>query len=141
MIEFERDAYDAIVEHAREGVPHEICGVLGGEYGGERSNVRTVRRAENVAENPETRYRIDPEEAIGLIEGIEKNGEDVVGFYHSHPAGPPEPSETDAERAAWPEKSYVIVALDGEPFVGAWRWNGEAGRFDGEIVRVVSAER
>lgn len=139
-IEFERDAYDAIVEHAREGAPNEVCGVLGGECGEERSRVRTVRRAENAAKNPETRYAIDPAEAIELIEVIEAEG-DLVGFYHSHPAGPSEPSETDAERAAWPGKSYVIVALDGEPFVGAWRWNGEEERFDGEAVRVIPRER
>ncbi|KYH27860.1 desampylase [Halalkalicoccus paucihalophilus] len=140
-IEFEREAYGAIIEHARAGAPEEVCGVLGGEYGAHCSRVRTVRRAENAAENPETRYAIDPAEAIGLIEGIEKRGEDLVGFYHSHPVGPTEPSRTDTERAAWPGKSYVIVALDGEPFVGAWRWNGEDGRFEGETVRLLPRER
>lgn len=140
-IEFEREAYDAVVEHAREGAPEEVCGVLGGEYGPHCSRVRTVRRAENAAESPKTRYAIDPAEAIELIEGIEAEDEDLVGFYHSHPAGPPGPSETDTDRAAWPGKSYVIVALDGEPFVGAWRWNGEDGRFEGEAVRLRSRER
>ncbi len=138
MIEFERDAYDAVVGHAREGTPEEICGVLGGEYGEERSRVETVRRAEDAAETPETRYAIDPEEALELIEGIEAEGE-LVGFYHSHPAGPPEPSEIDAERATWPGTSSVIVALCGEPFVGSWRWNGE--EFKSETVRVLPAER
>lgn len=137
MIEFDRAGYDAVVDHAREGTPYEICGVLGGEYGEERSRVESVRRAENVAESPETRYYIDPEEQLELIEEVEVGGGDVVGFYHSHPAGPTEPSETDADRATWPRLSYVIVALDGEPFVGAWRWNGEDERFEQETVRVV----
>lgn len=137
MIEFGRKAYDAIVEHARDGVPHEICGVLGGEYGDERSRVGSVHRAENVANDPETRYYIDPEDQLELIDGIEDGGNDVVGFYHSHPAGPTGPSMTDVDRATWPGYSYVIVALDGEPFVGAWRWNGEDERFEQETVRVV----
>jgi desampylase len=137
VIEFDRASYDAIVEHAREGVPHEICGVLGGEYGEECSRVESVQQAENVAERPETRYYIDPEEQLELIDGIEDGGSDVVGFYHSHPAGPTEPSETDADRATWPGLSYVIVALGSEPFVGAWRWNGERERFEQETVRVV----
>ncbi|WP_336345285.1 desampylase [Halalkalicoccus ordinarius] len=141
MIEFDRASYDAIVEHAREGTSEEVCGVLGGEHGEERSHVETVHRARNVAETPETRYHIDPEQQLELIDGIEEAGRDVVGFYHSHPAGPTEPSETDADRATWPGFSYVIVALDGEPFVGAWRWNGENERFEGEIVRVVGDRR
>ena len=141
MIEFDRASYDAIVEHAREGTPEEVCGVLGGEHGEERSHVETVHCARNVAETPETRYHIDPEQQLELIDGIEEAGRDVVGFYHSHPAGPTEPSETDANRATWPGRSYVIVALDGEPFVGAWRWSGENERFEVEIVRVVGDRR
>lgn len=137
MIEFDRAGYDAIVEHAREGAPNEICGVLGGEYGEERSRVERVRRAENVADEPRTRYYIDPEEQLELIDGIEDGGGDVVGFYHSHPTGPTEPSTTDADRATWPGLSYVIVSLDGKPFVGAWRWDGERERFESETVRVV----
>jgi proteasome lid subunit RPN8/RPN11 len=137
MIEFEREAYDSIVEHAREGVPYEVCGVLGGEHGEDRSRVGTALRAENAAADPETRYYIDPEEQLALIDEVEADGDDVVGFYHSHPAGPTGPSETDADRATWPGHSYVIVALDGEPFVGAWRWNGEAERFEVETVSLV----
>ena len=136
MIEFDRASYDAIVEHAREGAPEEVCGVLGGEHGEGRSRVETVHRARNVAETPETRYHIDPEEQLELIDGIEDAGRDVVGFYHSHPAGPTEPSETDADRATWSGFSYVIVGLDGEPSVGAWRWNGEDERFEEEDVHV-----
>jgi len=82
---------------------------------------------------------IAPAEAIELIEGVEAEG-DLVGFYHSHPAGPPEPSETDAARAAWPGASYVIVALGGEPCVGAWRWTDGDG-FEAETVGMLPAER
>lgn len=136
MIEFDRASYDAIVGHAREGAPEEVCGVLSGEHGEERSRVETIHRARNVAENPETRYYIDPERQLELIDGIEEAGRDVVGFYHSHPAGPTRPSQTDVDRATWPGLSYVIVALHGEPSVGAWRWNGEDERFEEEIVRI-----
>jgi proteasome lid subunit RPN8/RPN11 len=138
-----RDVYDAIVDHAREGAPAEVCGVLGGE-GGEHARADTVLRAENVAATPRTEYAIDPAEQFDLMEHIEDRGESVVGFYHSHPAGPPRPSETDAERATWPDYSYVIAVLDGRhPYVGAWRWreDGETeisygGRFEPEVLQV-----
>lgn len=128
---------DALVDHARDGAPAEVCGVLGGEYG-DTSRVETALRARNVADYPETRYAIDPGEQFDLMEAIEDDGDEVVGFYHSHPAGPATPSRTDAARATWASRSYVIVSLAGDrPRVGSWRWNADRDQFDSEPVRVV----
>ncbi|QAU11555.1 M67 family peptidase [Halorubrum sp. BOL3-1] len=142
MIEFPRAAYDEVVYRAYGGGEAEICGVLAGSFGddGEPSVVERAYEAENVAETPQIRYLIDPEEQFELIERAEDDGLDVVGFYHSHPTGPANPSETDAARAAWPDRSYVICALDGYPFVGSWRWRGDDEEFEQEAV-VVRSER
>lgn len=135
MLVLSRTAYDGIVDHALAGAPEEVCGVLGGDHGSEESRADRGRRAENAAAHPRTAYAIDPEEQLALMEGVEDAGREVVGFYHSHPAGPPEPSETDVARATWPGYSYVVVVLDGtHPYVGSWRWTGE--EFRQEIVRV-----
>ena len=136
MIRFSREAYDAVVHHAYEGGDEEVCGVLAGEYGEETSRVLETHRAENVAETPRIRYRIDPEQQFAISEAIEDAGREIVGFYHSHPTGGPTPSETDVARATWSDRSYVICALDGYPFVGSWRWREDAEAFDQETVRV-----
>jgi proteasome lid subunit RPN8/RPN11 len=115
-----------LVSHAECGGDEEICGVLAGEYGEERSRVNAARPTANVADAPRTRYRIDPEELLATIEAIEDAGNEVVGFYHSHPAGPERPSATDEARATWTDHSYVICSLAGEPSLGSWRWTGEA---------------
>lgn len=138
MIELPRDVYDAVVDHAREGAPEEVCGVLGGEYGDEATRVAAVHRADNAAASPTTEYYIEPGEQLTLMEAIESEGRDVAGFYHSHPAGPPRPSDTDVDRATWPGMSYLVVVLAGRyPYVGSWRWDGDAGRFDQEVVRLL----
>ncbi|MFB6359813.1 MAG: desampylase [Halobacteriales archaeon] len=138
MIELPRSMYDGLIAHAEAGAPDEVCGVLGGEYGDDRSVVQSYHRAANAAETPRTEYAIDPEEQLELIDAIEDEGQAVTGFYHSHPAGPPGPSRTDAARATWPGLSYVIVVLDGEqPYIGSWRWNDEHELFEQEIVRRV----
>ncbi|WP_049983360.1 desampylase [Halorubrum sp. BV1] len=138
MIELSRGVYDDIVYHAYSGGAAEICGMLAGTRGDgdEPSVVTETYEAENVAETPEIRYLIDPEEQLELIEAVEADGHDLVGFYHSHPTGPTHPSETDAARATWPDRSYVICALDGYPFVGSWRWRGDDEGFDQEMVAV-----
>jgi len=134
VITFERPAYDALVERAKEGIPEEVCGVLAGSFGPERSTVESMRPTANAADRPRVRYAIDPEALFATVERIEAEGRDVVGFYHSHPTGGPCPSETDVARATWDGYSYVICALDGAPYVGSWRWNGDAERFDREVV-------
>ncbi|QLD89384.1 M67 family metallopeptidase [Natronomonas salina] len=128
------DLRDGMVEHARAGAPEEVVGVLGGERGEEESVAERRYPAENAAATPETRYEIAPAEELELLERVEDDGFDVVGFYHSHPRGPLAPSETDAELAAWPRYSYVIVSLEVEPDLGSWRWTGET--FERERVEV-----
>ncbi len=137
VIEFTRPAYDAVVDHARRGDPAEVCGVLAGKpvdgaADGDHDVVVEARPTDNVAERPETRYRIDPEELFAVVESVEADGLEVVGFYHSHPAGPAEPSGTDVARATWIDHSYVVCALDGHPFVGSWRWRGDDEGFEPE---------
>jgi len=137
VIEFTRDAYDDVVSAGDDGDPEEVCGVLAGEYGDDRSRVSEVYPTENVADAPETRYRIGPEEQLAVIEAIEDAGLDVVGFYHSHPVGPTRPSETDVARATWPGYSYAICALGGRPYLGSWRWRGDETGFRQERLGVV----
>ena len=126
MLRLDADVREEMVSHALAGATEEICGVLGGRHGPDESHATTVRRAENVAATPRTRYELDPAAQLALMDDIEDGGADVVGFYHSHPAGPSGPSETDAAQATWTGYSYVIVDCSGEPSVGAWRWTGEA---------------
>ncbi|WP_049969682.1 desampylase [Haladaptatus cibarius] len=134
MLVLSREVYDTLVSRARRGRPAEICGILAGTQGSP-TTVEDTFQAENVAETPETNYEIHPEEQLEIMEKIEDRGQDVVGFYHSHPEGPDHPSETDAADATWDGYAYVIVSLNGAyPFVGSWRWRGEA--FDPEIVHL-----
>ncbi|RQG94394.1 desampylase [Natrarchaeobius chitinivorans] len=145
--------HDEITKRAHDGRPREICGVLGGTFDPDESRVRSQYPAENVADTPRTRYRIDPEEQLEVFERLEDRGEEIVGFYHSHPRGPPRPSETDVATATWPDRSYVIVSLE-PPDVGSWRWrsgdeddgdedpklgvDGPSGRFERERIDLES---
>ncbi|WP_128476450.1 desampylase [Halorussus pelagicus] len=127
-----------VLARAREGVPKEICGILAGKRDRGTHRVESHHPAENVAATPQTRYEIDPREQLDLMESIEEDGHEVVGFYHSHPRGPDEPSATDAAQATWPGRSYLIVSLatPEDPAVTSWRWTGD--EFAREDVRVVN---
>lgn len=105
-----RSQLDAVVAHARQAAPAECCGVLIGTEG----DVVEAVPARNLAETP-TRFLIDPQDHVRAIRSARARGLEVVGFYHSHPHSPAEPSPTDREEATYPDHVSLIVSLASEP--------------------------
>jgi proteasome lid subunit RPN8/RPN11 len=98
---------DTMVAHAREEAPNECCGLLIGN----RVTIESSVRARNREASP-TRYLVDPEDHFAAIHAARAAGKRVVGAYHSHPASPPQPSESDIAEARWgSDFVYVIVSL------------------------------
>lgn len=112
MLKIDRSAYDALRRHGEETYPHECCGVLLGEMNGEGRVVRSVVRCGNTrTDSPQNRYHIDPRELVRIQREGRGRGEDIVGFYHSHPDHPAQWSKTDLEEAHWIGCSYVITSV------------------------------
>jgi [CysO sulfur-carrier protein]-S-L-cysteine hydrolase len=108
---------DEMVAHAREDLPNECCGMIGGRDG----EATRVVRVENAAASP-LRYEIEGREQLRIMTAIEDDGLDLGAIYHSHTRTAPEPSQTDINLALYPDALYVIVGLAAaEPEVRAWR--------------------
>jgi [CysO sulfur-carrier protein]-S-L-cysteine hydrolase len=102
-----RALIDEMVAHAREDLPNECCGMIGGSDG----EARTVVRVENSAASP-LRYEMDPQGQYNALKSIEDAGDELLAIYHSHTKSAAYPSQTDVNQAvAWPEQVYVIVSL------------------------------
>jgi len=101
---------DEMVAHAREDLPNECCGMIGGRDG----EASRVVRVENAAASP-LRYEMDPQGQYDALKAIEDAGEELIGIYHSHTRSAAYPSQTDVNEARmWPEQAYVIVSLENE---------------------------
>jgi proteasome lid subunit RPN8/RPN11 len=101
---------DEMVTHARDDLPNECCGMIGGREG----EASSVIRVENSAASP-LRYEMDPQEQYNALKAIEDDGGELLGIYHSHTKSAAYPSQTDVNQAvAWPEQIYVIVSLADE---------------------------
>jgi proteasome lid subunit RPN8/RPN11 len=114
---------DEILAHAREDLPNECCGMVGGGDG----EARTVYRAENAEASP-LRYSIDAKEQFRLMQTIEGAGEELVAIYHSHTKSPAKPSQTDVNLAGWPDAVYLIASLadpDAPDLKGFWIRDGK----------------
>jgi proteasome lid subunit RPN8/RPN11 len=102
-----------MLEHARHGYPFEVCGVLLGEGSKVAAIVPVVNRE---TESPRVRYQIAPEDLIRIQREGRERGEEILGYYHSHPDHPAQPSETDRRIAAQGLSDgviHVVVGVDG----------------------------
>jgi proteasome lid subunit RPN8/RPN11 len=130
-------ALDAIRAHGAEGYPHEICGVLVGPRGS--GTATEAKRARNlIVERARDRYEIDPRDHIRIEREADAGGQDIVGYYHSHPDHPAQASRFDTERA-WAGYVYVIVSVnEGRPVdANAFVAEKDGGPFRAEILEVI----
>ncbi len=128
-----------LIDHAREGDPDEVCGILGGRAG----EVTRVFRVRNTAEDvvaergvfrdresgiaaagrAPVHYYMDPRDQLRVYNELDELGLDVVGYYHSHTRSEARPSATDIRLATDLAPYYVLVSLTHQPDVRAWRIN------------------
>jgi len=113
MLKIPKAVFETLREHGEATYPHECCGVLLGTMGGETRTVSSAVRCGNTrADSPQNRYNIDPKELVRIQREGRDRGEDIVGFYHSHPDHPAHWSQTDLADAHWIGCSYVITSVE-----------------------------
>jgi proteasome lid subunit RPN8/RPN11 len=114
MLKIERKLYDALRQHGEETYPHECCGVLLGQFADDGTRtVTSIARAGNTrTDSLHNRYNIDPKDLIRIQREGRGRGEDIIGFYHSHPDHPARWSSTDFAEAHWFSCSYVITSVE-----------------------------
>ncbi len=116
-----KEIVDAIFEHVTTLAPVEACGYLAGKD----DRVLTYYRMTNIDQSEE-HFTFDPEEQFRVIKATRKEGIELIGVYHSHPATPARPSKEDIRLAYDPAIIYVIVSLaDSKKTVKSFRINGE----------------
>src|SRR5581483_3190625 len=113
MLKIPKAVFETLREHGEATYPHECCGVLLGTMDGETRTVSSAVRCGNTrADSPQNRYNIDPKELVRIQREGRDRGEDIVGFYHSHPDHPAHWSQTDLADAHWIGCSYVITSVE-----------------------------
>jgi [CysO sulfur-carrier protein]-S-L-cysteine hydrolase len=106
--------FQRVLDHCAAGLPNEACGILAGKG----NKVGKVYFMTNAKPGP-AYYEMDAEEQFRVMKDIRDSGSEMVGLFHSHPAGQAYPSSIDVEKAYWPgsqlpnypDAVYVIVSL------------------------------
>jgi proteasome lid subunit RPN8/RPN11 len=94
-----------VTSHAKSSYPEEGCGLLVGRQAADRF-IPMTNTSLSAAE-----YEMEPAELIRTLRELRATGEGLIAIYHSHPHGPPEPSQTDVRRAYYPDAAHLIISL------------------------------
>ncbi len=128
---------DAIRSHGEATYPEEGCGFLLGTVRDGTNHVHTIRQVENRQSTNRThRYTITPDDYRTAQRAAAEQELNVVGFYHSHPDHPAQPSETDLAEATFPGYTYIIVSVqDGTADqLAAWTLAPDRTRFEEDPI-------
>jgi proteasome lid subunit RPN8/RPN11 len=128
-----------IEDHLCRAYPEEGCGALiGRESEGAREVTRVVGFENRAGERRRQRYTIAPEQFLDADRRARAAALEVLGFFHSHPDAPAEPSAFDLEHA-WDYYSYLIVSVARgavtEP--RAWRLRADRAGFEPETLEIL----
>ena len=133
MLVLPATALDRLHALARAAAPAECCGLL---IGRDTADGRRVTALAPVPNDTRERYAIPAARFLATERHARAQGTHVCGVYHSHPAGPAQPSPLDVA-LAWPGLDYVIV--DGAGAVRAWRLQESRRGFDEVPIRTTTA--
>jgi len=142
MIALNEQQLKEIRRHGERDYPHECCGLMIGRFGREgHKEIAEIYPISNAREEEAKRNRflIRPEELMRGERYARERGLDVVGFYHSHPDHPAEPSTYDLEHA-WPTYSYIIVSVREGRATDLLSWEMEADRSKFNLEQIQSED-
>jgi proteasome lid subunit RPN8/RPN11 len=134
VITLDAGTLSQIREHGRIAYPEECCGALLGAGDMAAARVTRVERIENSrAEERRRRYSIDPLEYARVERQADREGIQILGFYHSHPDHPARPSEYDREHGL-PFFHYIVLGVSaGAPGeIGSFVLSEDRGAFERE---------
>lgn len=109
LLRISSEQFDRMRLQAANAVPEEACGLLGGQFAGGEADVEAVLPITNELHSP-IRFRMHPEEQLAAFEWLDANKMALIAIYHSHPNGPPAPSQTDLDEAFYPQAAYLILS-------------------------------
>lgn len=114
------DLVARLVQAASDAAPQECCGILLGHQG----RISSLMPCANIHPAPQTHFEIDPQALVDAHRAERAGGPQVLGYYHSHPAGPARPSATDAAMASGDRRIWAIIGQASD--VTFWQ-DGENG--------------
>lgn len=110
----QRSVQAQFLSYCMDQKPREACGFLLGSIDGATVNAEQFVPIANIAENPETRFLMEPAAMIRIVmQHVSANtySKSLVGILHSHPTASAIPSSEDLLTAWLHVPTHWIVSL------------------------------
>jgi len=133
ILNLKPEHWQTMRRHVAAQAPLEACGLLAGK----QDSVETVLRVRNADQSP-VRFRMDAQEQYNAFMWLDANDLDLVGIFHSHPAGPETVSPTDIAEAAY-EVVHIIWSRKNRIWNARGFWI-EKGSFTEVTLRVLAEQ-
>jgi proteasome lid subunit RPN8/RPN11 len=129
-LQLDKSQLEEMIAYVDQRAPLEACGLLAGKA----ARVEKMIGVTNQAQSP-VRFVMNPYEQLHAFDWIESNNLDLLGIFHSHPAGPETASPTDIAEAAY-AVVHVILSRKANQWQarGFWIENGLAREVTLEIT-------
>ncbi|HTT84267.1 MAG TPA: M67 family metallopeptidase [Rhizomicrobium sp.] len=117
---------EELAQAAKGAFPRECCGLVEGVRDGAAARAVKLHPMPNLARGHD-RFEIDPAAQITLLRALRGTGRTIIGCYHSHPNGRPEPSPRDIEGADEINFLWLIAAVESAGaavHLACFAWNG-----------------
>ena len=88
------EALKQIIDHAYAEYPYEVCGLMGGHD----NLVEVVAHVPNASLTPHTAFELERQAMVDEIVSFQRNNQEVIAIYHSHPNGSAEPDSISFEQ-------------------------------------------
>jgi proteasome lid subunit RPN8/RPN11 len=138
MIEISNELLNRIKVHGEETYNEECCGALFGDYEDETRTIVDLLEFQNEKEESrQNRFLITPDQ-YKLAERLAKERDlELLGFYHSHPDHPAQPSQFDTDHAL-PWFIYIIVSVNEDKAnnLTAWLLKEDRSGFDHQKIKL-----
>ena len=139
MLKLSRQIENEIRQAGADAYPNECCGIMFGSEDGDDHVVKSLRPIVNARESGEQyhRFLITAEDMMQAELEARRLGLEIVGFYHSHPDHPAQPSDYDRDHAL-PFYSYIILRVaQGRPeLMTSWQLRLSREAFDSEELEI-----
>ena len=107
-IQLSRKLVSDLLHFAQQSPHAEICGLVSSK------NDIPLRcyPIDNVSEESQNRFLLDPKQQILALKKMRENGEELFAIYHSHPTAAAFPSSLDLEMVNCENTLYFIISLN-----------------------------
>jgi proteasome lid subunit RPN8/RPN11 len=112
---------DAMISHCVKSPDRACCGILAGIP----PLATAIYPLRNTATNP-NRYESDPRDLLHAVTDLRRKGLSIVAIYHSCPGCAAIPSPTDVRENFYGDTPRVIVSLDKDITLRAWRLTAQS---------------